>query len=137
MCRSLLVYDGSNRAFRRLARLVTSRMDDVRPVRWSSAPAQAFLDAQFGGHPFVFLVVEGDTVHVGDAALEWVLDHTRLPPGVTRQLARHYPRVAGPFGRVVHGRAPADIHGTFPLAKTARRALEPLRGSCSPPTQRP
>ncbi len=46
---------------------------------------------------------------------------------VARLAEQVYPTAAAPFGRVVHGQVPADIHGTFPLDETAKSHIEPLR----------
>lgn len=46
---------------------------------------------------------------------------------MTELLKRMYPAAAAPMGRLIHGREPADIHGTFSLDSTARTHIEPLR----------
>ncbi len=128
MSRPLLVYDGSRPAFRSAAALFTRRTD-LRPVQWGSPAVQSFLVAQFDDRPFVFCLVERDTVHVGRESVEHTLRARGAPESVVRALGRVYPEVAGPFGRVLHGREPADIAGSFPLTETAREALAPLRES--------
>ena len=125
MCRPLLVYDGSNRLFRAIGETVADRIS-VTVLPWSDATAQEFLDAQFGGTPFVFVLVEGETVYVGDAAISKLGGKTGVPDLLTESLARAYPPLSGPFGRVVHGRAPANINGAFPLDPAAKVALESL-----------
>ncbi len=126
MSRPLLIYDGSRPAFRTLAEAVTGGADGLLPVPWGDDAVQAFLAAQFDARPFAFLLVEGESVHVGDAAVERVLERYGAD-GVARLARRVYPSVAGPFGRLVHGREPADRHGTFPLTEAAAEHLEPLR----------
>lgn len=127
MSRSLLIYDGSNALFRTAAELLACRSADLVPVAWGSAPAQAFLEAQFGDRPFAFMLVEGGSVHVGAATVDRVLRDRGVDPSVAAVLERLYPPVAGPFGRVVHGREPADLHGTFPLTDDAREHADRLR----------
>jgi hypothetical protein len=126
MRRSLLVYDGSNRLFRAAADAL-ARRPDLEPVPWGDDAVQSFLEAQFGARPFVFALVEDDGVHVGDAAVARLLRRRGVGRTVTAALERAYPGVAGPFGRLVHGREPADIHGSFPLDEAAAAHLEPLR----------
>lgn len=123
MCRAILVYDGSNRLFRTIGETVADR-SSLTALPWHSDPAQAFLDAQFGGTPFVFVLIEDDTVHVGDVAISRLGKKSGLPASLTRLLARGYRPVSGPFGRVVHRRAPANINGSFPLDPAAKVALE-------------
>jgi expansin (peptidoglycan-binding protein) len=126
MTRSLLVYDGSKRAFRAAAAALACRTDLV-PVPWESEAVGAFLEAQFGGRPFAFVLVEGDDVHVGSGTVERLLRRRGVRPSVAAALAGAYPHVAGPFGRVAHGREPADLDGTFPLDPEARAHVASLR----------
>jgi hypothetical protein len=126
--RPLLVYDGSRPAFRAAAALFTRRTD-LRPVPWGDPAVQSFLEAQFDDRPFVFCLVGGDTVHVGRESVERALRVRGAPERVVAAVGRVYPDVAGPVGRVVHGREPADVAGSFPLTEAAREALEPLRES--------
>jgi hypothetical protein len=124
--RPLLVYDGSKRLFRTAANRLTDGAT-LRPVRWGHESVQAFLDAQFGSRPFAFILVEDDHVHVGAETVTRLLRKGGVDGGVARLFERAYPTVAGPFGRVVHGQAPADITGSFPLDEQARGHLAPLR----------
>ncbi len=134
MSRTLLIYDGSRPAFRAIAEAVTGGPDGFRPVPWGDDRVQAFLAAQFDDRPFAFLVIEGDSVHVGDAAVERVLE--RYGADAVAPFARRlYPAAAGPFGRIVHGREPADRHGTVPLSEAAAEHLEPLRTSYEIPVE--
>lgn len=127
MNRSLLVYDGSNALFRAAAELLACRTDGLVPVPWGSERVQKFLEAQFDDRPFAFMLVDETSVHVGAASVDRVLRDRGVDPAVASLLERLYPPVAGPFGRAVHGREPADIHGSFPLADAAREHLDPLR----------
>jgi hypothetical protein len=135
MHRALLVYDGSRRPFRAVADAVAATADGLRPVPWESAPIQAFLEAQFDGRPFAFVLIEGDRVHVGSETLFRVLRRRGVAAPVARAVKRLYPVAAGPFGRVVHGQAPADIDGTFPLADAARAHVDPLRRAYDVPVE--
>lgn len=125
MSRPLLIYDGRSPLFRRAVATFT-RGTDLQPVPWESRPVQAFLTAQFGDQPFAFILVEDEVVHVGSetvaAALRRYSDG-RLPGWA----ADAYPATAGPIGRLVHGREPADIDGSFDLEPTAGAHLDPLR----------
>jgi hypothetical protein len=125
--RSLLVYDGSNAVFRAAAEAVTCRSETIRAVRWDSAPIQAFLDAQFDGRPFAFMLVEDGVVHVGGESVARVLRRTGVDDRVVEGLSRAYSSAARPITRVVHGRPAADLHGTFQLRPAAATHLEPLR----------
>lgn len=127
MTRSLLIYDGSTESFRAAADLFTRCSPDLRPVPWGTEAVQAFLEAQFDGRPFAFILVEGESVHVGDETVARVLRKQGIAAPVAAALTRAYPSVAAPFGRAVHGREPADIHGTFPLDEEARTHIDPLR----------
>jgi hypothetical protein len=124
---SLLVYDGSTDLFRRAAETVTRCATDITPVPWESDAIQAFLRAQFDDPPFAFILIEGESVHVGEAAVKEALEGLDVAAPVARLAEQVYPTAAGPFGRVVHGQVPADIHGTFPLDETAKSHIEPLR----------
>lgn len=135
MTRSLLIYDGSNALFRAAADLLTRRADGLVPVAWGSEPVQAFLEAQFGDRPFAFILVEESSVHVGESAVDRLLRDRGVDPAVASVLERLYPPVADPFGRAVHGREPADLHGTFPLTDAARAHLDPLRRAYEIPVE--
>jgi hypothetical protein len=125
--RSLLVYDGRNSLFRAAAEAATRRSEDVLAVCWSAEPVQAFLEAQFDDHPFAFIVVDDDTVHVGTATVEWLLERGDVPKSVVDGLRRAYAAGGAPFGRLLHGRAVADLDGSFALAADAAAHLEDLR----------
>jgi len=127
MSRSLLIYDGDSPWVRAAVELLTARSDDIAAAAWGSEPVQSFLDAQFGDRPFAFMLVDGSSVHVGETAVARALERWGVDPPVADLLERLYPPVAGPFGRAVHGREPADLHGTYPLTDAARTHLEPLR----------
>ena len=124
---SLLVYDGSNPLFRAAVEAATCRLDGVVSVRWHAAPIRAFLEAQFGCRPFAFIFVEGDSVHVGEETVGRVLERMGLASPLVDGLKRTYAVGGGPFGRVIHGRAVADIDGTFPLSAEAASHLAGLR----------
>lgn len=127
MERSLLIYDGSNAWFRSAAATLQRCSADLQPVDWGSAEIQAFLQAQFDDRPFAFMLVEGDTVHVGDRTVRRMLKRQDLPRTVVAVVQRAYPLFAGPFGRAFHGEPPADIHGSFQLTAAAQTELAPLR----------
>ena len=124
---SVLVYDGRKAAFRTAVDVLTYGMDDVIAVPWESAPVQRFLEAQFGGQPFVFVLIEGDAVHAGETAVRRAMDARGIAAPVARGVESLYPRIADPFGRVVHGEAPADIHGTYRLDPDAREYVDAIR----------
>lgn len=73
MARSILVYDGSNTLFRAAAETVERHSETLTLVPWESEPVQAFLEAQFGESPFAFILIDDDTVHVGDESVARVL----------------------------------------------------------------
>jgi hypothetical protein len=126
MSRAILVYDGGNRWFRAVADAFGRCTDDLVAVPWQSDAVQAFLEAQFGSRPFAFILVDGDRVHVGSETVERVL-RKRGFGGVSRLCKAMYPVAGPPFGRLVHGREPADIDGSFALAPEARDHIDPLR----------
>lgn len=126
MDRPLLVYDGSRRVFRAIAEAVAS-CAAVTPVRWESKAVQDFLTAQFGDGLFVFALIDGDTVYVGDEAVRELLEQFGVPAVISRRFAWLYVRAGGPFGRIVHGRTPADIHGSFPVNGEAQECLAAVR----------
>jgi len=125
--RSLVVYDGSNPLFRAAAEAATGGVEDVRAVRWDAEPVQAFLEAQFDDRPFAFVVVDDDTVHVGEAAVEWLLERAAVAPAVVDGLKKAYATGGGAFGRIVHGRTISDLTGSFELAEDAATHLDALR----------
>lgn len=129
MTQSLLIYDGSNGVFRAAADAVSSRLDGIKLVPWQSGAIQQFLDAQFDGRPFAFILIDGDSVHVGADTIERVLEKRHVNRSLINFVTRTYPTAAAPFGRVVHGDEPADIHDTFPLTEDARTHVDPLRQS--------
>jgi hypothetical protein len=137
MTRSILVYDAGAAPFRAVADRLASRSEGLVPVAWGSEPVQAFLEAQFGERPFSLVLVEGSSVHVGETAVDRLLDGWGVDPTVATLLTRLYPPVAGPFGRVFHGREPADLHGTFPLSDAARSHADRLRRSHQIPVEPP
>lgn len=123
----VLVYDGRKAAFRRAVSVLTYGMDDLIAVPWESEPIQEFLDVQFGGRPFVFLLIEGDSVHAGETAVRRAMNARGIARPIARGFESLYPKIADPFGRLVHGEAPADIHGTFQLNSEAREYIEAAR----------
>ncbi|MES3517090.1 MAG: hypothetical protein PPP58_05430 [Natronomonas sp.] len=124
---SLLIYDGSRRVFRTAATAFCSGVSDLDAVPWESGAVQAFLEAQFDARPFVFALIEGETVHVGAAAVERLLRSRGTDESTVEFLKAVYPAAAAPFGRIVHGREPADIHGSYRLTEAAREHLERYR----------
>ncbi|PSP77924.1 hypothetical protein BRC88_11930 [Halobacteriales archaeon QS_4_69_225] len=137
MQRSLLVYDGSNALFRAAAAAVTGSFEDVEAVRWGTESVQAFLEAQFGGRPFAFMLVEADVVHVGEETVARVLRRGGAADPVVDGGRRAYSAVAGPFTEAVHGRRAADLHGTFDLVPEAAAHLEELRQVHEVPVREP
>jgi hypothetical protein len=127
MARSILVYDGSNRWFRAVADTFSRCSDDIVTVPWQSDAVQSFLEAQFGARPFAFILVDGGEVHVGSETVETVLRKRGVTRGVSRLFKRLYPVAGPPFGRLVHGREPASLDGTFSLDDDAREHIDPLR----------
>ena len=132
--RSLLVYDDSTEWLRAVADLVAST-GDLRAVPWETDAVQAFLDAQFDDRPFALLLIETDSVHVGKAAVERLLEQYGFEGELRDIIKRVYPPFSAPFGRLVHGQEPADLHGTFPLADGAAEHLDPLRQSVEIPVE--
>ena len=128
---AVLLYDGRRRAFRALADRFAGSAADLVTARLESTPARRFLEAQFGDRPFAVVLVEGESVHAGSAAVRRVLRRRGAGP-VAGLAARAYPTIAPAFGRVVHGREPADLDGTFSLADAAREPLSALRGVSIP-----
>jgi hypothetical protein len=124
---SLLVYDGSNSVFRAAAEAATRQADDVVAVRWDAEPIQAFLEAQFDARPFAFILVEGDSVHVGTETVGRILSRMGLADPLVVGLKRAYAAGGAPFGRLIHGRTLADLDGTFPLSAAAASHLADLR----------
>jgi len=125
--RSLLVYDGSNPLFRAAAEAATGRSADLSAVRWDAEPVQAFLEAQFDDRPFAFIVVDGDSVHVGEAAVEWLAERSAVAAPVVAALKAAYATGGAAVGRLLHGRAVADLSGTFELSAEAAPYLRSLR----------
>jgi hypothetical protein len=124
---SLLIYDGSVPAYVRVAERAADAWRRLRPVPWGDERVQSFLAAQFDATPFSFILVEADTVYAGRAAVERLLERLGAAGPIARLVRDAYPVVADPFGRVFHGRPPADLHGTFPLADAAATHLDSLR----------
>ncbi|ERG96849.1 MAG: hypothetical protein J07HQW2_03333 [Haloquadratum walsbyi J07HQW2] len=124
---SLLVYDGSNPAFRAAATTVTCRLSNIRPVRWESESVQRILEAQFDACPFIFALIEDETIYVGAATIRRVLEEYDVSTPLIETLEGIYPVAAGPFGRLVHGREPANINGCFPLKSEAKNHLTSLQ----------
>lgn len=133
MSDSFLVYDGRNRLFRAAAKQVARLSEDLRLVPWRSKSTREFIEAQFGDHLFVFVLIdpETDKVHAGGEAVRRLLCDRGVPRRLVGAAQRTYKVVGDPFGQVVHGQAPADIDGTFTLAEDARPHLESLRRECS------
>jgi hypothetical protein len=129
---AVLLYDGSRPAFRAVADAAT-RCADVRAVPLSSDAAGQFLDAQFDGRPFAFVLVEDESVHAGGATVERVLERRGLGGPVAALARRAYGPLSGPVGRLVHGQEPADIDGTRPLRDAARDPADRLRDGVSVP----
>lgn len=125
---SVLIYDGRRRLFRVVARAVGSRLDTVRVVGWQTDVAQRFLDAQFDDRPFAFLLVDDDGVHAGGRTLASLLRRHGADDRLATRVEQLYARTADPIGRLLHGREPADIEGSFALTDEARDLLPRLRG---------
>ena len=102
-------------------------MNDLVPVPLESEPAQRLVEAQFEYRPFVFALVDEESIHVGGTAVSRTLIARGVAPSVARSLERLYANYGDAFGRIVHGEAPADLHGTFELDPAARCHLEAIR----------
>lgn len=127
MKQSLLVYDGSNPVFCAIVTAATRRSEEIVAVRWGSEPIQSFLEAQFDACPFAFILIEGDSVHVGDETVERILRRAGLADPIVDAGKRTYAVGGAPFGRLLHGRPVADLDGTFPLSPEAAAHLADLR----------
>lgn len=102
-------------------------MEGLVPVPLESERAQELVAAQFGYRPFVFALVDEEAIHVGGTAVRRTLIARGVTPSVARPLERLYASYGDAFGRIVHGEAPADLHGTFELEPAARRHFEAIR----------
>lgn len=133
MANSFLVYDGRTRLFRRGARGVARRSPGLRLVPWEAEATRRFFEAQFGEHLFAFVLIEPDVglVHAGGETVGRLLTGWGVSPWLVGAAERVYGALADPFGRVVHGQAPADLEGSFPITEAARPHLEALRRDCS------
>ncbi|MFB6119407.1 hypothetical protein [Halosegnis sp.] len=133
MSDSFLVYDGRNRLYRAAAKQVARLSEDIRLVPWRSKSTRDFIEAQFGDHLFVFVLIdpETDKVHAGGETVRRLLCERGVPQLLIDGAERAYQVVGDPLGRVLHGQPPADVDGTFPLAEDARPHLESLRRECS------
>jgi len=125
--RTLLIYDGSTRLFRAVADTIARFSETLTLVPWESDAVQAFLRAQFGDPPFALVLIDGNAVYVGESAVGHALDDLDVAAPVSDLVTQLYPAFAAPFGRVVHGKAPAEIHGTFKLDEAAAAHIESLR----------
>ena len=133
MSQLLLIYDGKNRGFQRLARWVAGRSDGLTLVPWRADGARRFLTEQFGDHLFAFVMVDVDAgvVHAGSETVGLLLRKWGAPAAVAALAERAYAVVGDPLGRLLHGRRPADIDGSFPLTEAARPHVELLQATCS------
>lgn len=133
MSQSLLIYDGGTRLFRRLARWVAGRSDGLTLVPWRADGVRRFLTEQFGDHLFAFVMVdvEAGVVHAGGETVGRLLRRWGAPETAAALAERTYAAVGDPLGQVLHGRRPADVDGSFPLAETARPHVETLQATCS------
>jgi hypothetical protein len=103
------------------------RSEEIVAVRWGSEPIQAFLEAQFDARPFAFILIEGDSVHVGEETVERILRRAGLADPIVDAGKRTYAIGGAPVGRLLHGRTVADLDGTFPLSPEAAAYLAELR----------
>jgi len=133
MSDSFLVYDGRNRLYRAAAKQVARLSGEIRLVPWRSESTRQFIEAQFGDHLFVFMLIEpdADVVHAGRETVHRLLCDRGVPRDFVNAAERTYGALSDSVGRVIHGQAPADVNGTFPLAEDARPHLESLRRECS------
>lgn len=122
-----MLYDGRKTVFRRAATLFTYGLDDPVPVPLESESAQALLDCQFGYRPFVFALVDDRSIHVGGTAVRRALIARGVPPVLAVPFERLYSDHGSAFSRIIHGEAPAEIHGTFELHPAALAHLDTIR----------
>jgi len=130
--RSLLVYDDSRAAFTAAADLL-AEATNLELVAWQDERVQSFLSAQFDERPFSFILIDEETVYVGADAIERLLERGDVADSLATLVKRVYPPLSAPFGRLVHGQEPADLHGSFPLTPEARAHLDSLRRTYSIP----
>ena len=64
---------------------------------------------------------------------EAALERGDVADSLATLVKRVYPPLSAPFGRLVHGQEPADLHGSFPLTPEARAHLDSLRRTYSIP----
>jgi len=129
----LLIYDGRNSLFRIGARQAARVSDGIRFIPWQASITQEFFQAQFGDHLFAFVLInpDADRVHAGGETVRHLLRERGAPRSVATVLEHIYQIIGDPFGRVVHGRAPADIDGTFPIDENARPHVKAIQRECS------
>lgn len=133
MSQSILIYDGPNKVFRRLARWVAGQSDSLTLVPWRTAESREFFAEQFGDHLFAFVAIDIDegVVRAGSETIGHLVREWGAPDTMATMAERAYTTVGGPLGRIVHGQRPADVDGAFTLTEGARPHVENLLATCS------
>ncbi|WP_303703993.1 hypothetical protein [Haloquadratum walsbyi] len=106
---------------------------DIRFVPWQANITKEFFQAQFGDHLFAFVLInpEANLVHAGGETVRHLLQDKGVPRPVASTFEQIYQAISDPFGRVVHGQAPADIDGTFCIDESARPHVKTIQRECS------
>ena len=94
--------------------------------------AESFLHQR--NFDLLFLGTNGLTADTGlstpdedEAAVKRAMDARGIAAPLARGFEALYPKIAAPFGRVVHGEVPAEIHGTYRLDPDAREYIDTIR----------
>ncbi len=119
---AVLIYDGDC-GFCTAAATAVGQLDTVGVIPWQSAPAQAFLEAQFESPPFTLIFVDtvSNRVALGRDAARTVADRAEMPSLLATLADTQYDSIAQAIQTVSgSNRSFESVHGQYPMTDTAR-----------------
>lgn len=120
---ALVIYDAECSYHDQLSSAFESA-DALKTVDINSSAVQEFLDTQFNWQPYAFMVVDGDTVYVGEYATEHLVTRLGVPGAVTQLAQSQASPVSTVVSTLVRRKDTDPIHGEFPLQPEANDYVE-------------
>lgn len=120
---ALVIYDAECSYHEKISSAFESA-DALKTVDINDESVQEFLDTQFNWQPYAFIVIDGDTVYVGEHATEQLVTRLGVPGPVTQLAQSRASPVSSVVSTLVRKKDTDPVHGEFPLQPDARDYVE-------------
>lgn len=128
---AVLIYDDESTYKSGIAEAF-KKADNIKVLDWNDDDVQEFLELQFGWKPRTMMVVDDDTVHVGENATEHLVGRIGVPKPVTKLAKSRAPPVSAVVSTLT-GSESDDINGEFPLDEEAEKIVDDFTSGTNVP----